>query len=295
METIVPSVQKIERKPEQRLGIVLGVLPFLLMGLASLLTQAPVAVTTTLPVVQILGGIFSFGGYLVILYGLFRGWLLGFPRWVYPYLVYGIMFAVFISNASTPGLIIFGVPLFGTELWGWRAYVPLGIVAVLALLLSRPPWANLVRLGKAVWKDWTRISFGLYGLMIMATEVSMDEVERSFRFPPILLAVVLVILGALGYMSLVKSWQRMAALLVCAGLSIVIMLAAADYFWQTHSANFSTGEYRVLDVTVDFERLVSRSANGAGIILLILLVPLPLGLLHWLWQRYSPARKAAAN
>ena len=96
----------------------------------------------------------------------------------------------------------------------------------------------------------------------MATLVTMDEVERSFRFPPTLLAVLLVILGAWGYMRLGKSWQRMAALLACAGVSIVAMLASADYFWQTHAMNFSTGESRVLDVAVNFERLSSRALNG---------------------------------
>ena len=224
----------------------------------------------------------------MILYGVLRGWLLGFPRWVYPYLVYGIVFALFISTSSTPGLVLFGIPLFGRELWGWRAFVPLGIVAGLALIMSRPPWVHLMQLRKTIWQDWTRLSFGLYGLLMLATLVSMDEVERSFRFPPILLAVALVILGALGYMRLGKIWQRMGVMLVCAVVSIVVMLAAADYFWQTHAVNFTTGESRVLDVAVDVERLFSRSITGAGLALLILLVPLPLGLLHWLWQRFPP-------
>lgn len=287
METAVPAMKKMAPQPGQRHEVVLGVLPFLVMGLASLLLQAPASVLS-MQAFQILGGLLFFGGYLFILYALLRGWLLGFPRWVYPYLVYAVLFMFFLANAATPGLAIFGIPLFGREVWGWRAGVPLGIVAVLALVSSRQPWANLARLAKAIWNDWTRLSFGLYSLMIMATLVIMDEVERSFRFPPTLLAVAVVILGAYGYMRLRKNWQRMAVMLACAGVSMIIMQASADYFWQTHTANFSTGEYRVLDVAVDVGRIVSRSVNGAGIVLLILLVPLPLGLLHWLWGRFGP-------
>ena len=287
METSLPVSQTLARGSEHRSETILGLLPFLVIGLANLFLLAPVSIDQ-MQVTQTLGMIFILGGYLIILYGLLRGWLSGFPRWVYPYLVYGLVFAFFLSVSSTPGLEILGVPLFGRELWGWRAFIPLGIVALLALIFSRPPWSNLVRLAKRVWKDWTQLSFGLYGLMLMATLVSMDEVERGFRFPPTLLAVVLVILGAWGYMRLGKSWQRMAALLACAAVSIVVMLAAADYFWQTHAMNFSTGESTVLDVAVDFGRLFGRAFNGAGIAVLILLVPLPLGLLHWLWQRFAP-------
>ena len=287
METTVPAVEKLEHQPGQWGETALGLLPFLLIGLATLLMVAPVSVSA-MNGVMILSAVFSLGGYLVILYGLLKGWLMGFPRWVYPYLVYAILYALFLSNASTPGLAIFGTPLFGSDLWGWRAFVPLGIVILLALIYSRPPWNNLVRLGKGVWNDWNRLSFGLYVLMPLATIVSMDEVERSFRFPPTLLAVGLAIIGALGYMRLGKPWQRLAALMVCAGLGVGIMLAAGDYFWQTHIMNFSTGESRVLDVAVDYGRLISRAAAGVGLSLLILLVPLPLGLLRWLWQRFSP-------
>jgi hypothetical protein len=290
METNLPVAKKLENHPGQRGEIALGTLPFLLIGLATLLMQAPVSIPA-MQVTQTLGGIFFIGGYLVILYGLLRGWLLGFPRWVYPYLVYAIVFTYFLTNVATPGLEIFGVPLFGRELWGWRGFVPLGIVAVLALIISRPPWGNLVRLGVRIWNDWTLLSFGLYGLMILATLFTMDEVERSFRFPPTLLVVILVILGALGYMRLGKSWQRIGVLLVCAGLSIALMLAAADYFWQTHSMNFSTGESQVLDVTLDVRRLFNLSITGAVIALLVLLVPLPLGLLRWLWQRFRPTEQ----
>ena len=288
METTVPAVEKVERKPGQWGETALGLLPFLVIGLATLLMAAP-ASAAGMQVLMVMNSIFFLGGYLVILYGLFRGWLLGFPRWVYPYLVCGIVFAYFFSTSATPGLAIFGVPLFGRDLWGWRAFVPLGIVAVLALVCSRPPWGNLVHFVKGIWNDWTRLSFGLYGLMMTATMVLMDEVERSFRFPPTLLAVVLVILGALGYMRLGKTWQRMAALLVCAGVSLVILLAAMDYFWRTHFMNFATGEVRVLDVAVDPWSLISQAARITGPALLILLLPLPVGVLHWLWQRFRPA------
>ncbi len=84
-------------------------------------------------------GAMYFGGYLVVLAGLFWGWLKGFPRWVFSYLAYGIVFALYLANASTPGLVIFNIPMWGRELWGWRACVPMAMVALSALLLSRPP------------------------------------------------------------------------------------------------------------------------------------------------------------
>ena len=60
-------------------------------------------------------------GAFVIVLGL--GWVKGFPRWSFPY--WGIALAL-------SGLFF--------DQWGWRAWIPVVLVAVIALLLARAAW-----------------------------------------------------------------------------------------------------------------------------------------------------------
>lgn len=76
MATSLPVSETLAHKPEHRYETILGLLPFLVIGLANLLLSAPISIEN-MPVTQTLGMIFILGGYLVMLYSLLRGWLLG--------------------------------------------------------------------------------------------------------------------------------------------------------------------------------------------------------------------------
>ncbi|MEW6400761.1 MAG: hypothetical protein AB1649_03115 [Chloroflexota bacterium] len=123
----------------------MGLFPFVLLGAMAVLFEVPREWGNVESLMK-LAGLLMFGGYLMLLAGLYVGAVTGFPRWVFPYLVYAFGFALYISNASTPGLVVFGVAMWGRELWGWRALVPVGFVMLLVPLLNRRPRRFLVSL-----------------------------------------------------------------------------------------------------------------------------------------------------
>ncbi len=137
-----------------------GMLLFLLIGTAVILMETPFSAGQA-NLAYTIGTILFLGGYLVILGGLLCGWLKGFPRWTFLYLGYSLIFSLYLSYAASPGIRIFNIPIWGGELWGWRAWVPLGLVILLVLVLgqsARQPVNNLL---KNAWKDWTQHAFFL--------------------------------------------------------------------------------------------------------------------------------------
>ena len=129
--------------------VVLGLLPLVVLGLGTTLREVP----TTSRLATTIISIGFMGPYPAVLIGLLWGWLKGFPRWVFPYLAYGIFFALYLSRASTPGFAMFDIPIWERELWDWRAFVPLGIIVAVALLLSRPPWGPILKMVRDIWDD----------------------------------------------------------------------------------------------------------------------------------------------
>jgi hypothetical protein len=67
-------------------------------------------------------GIFFVSTLFVLPIGICIGWIKGFPRWSYPYVGHVIVFSLYMVNVATPGF------LFGRELWGWRAWIPLMVM-----------------------------------------------------------------------------------------------------------------------------------------------------------------------
>jgi hypothetical protein len=260
-------------------GVALGLLIFVLLGTGVALAEAPIY-PDKFSWVNMVGAGLWLGGYLVVLGVLLKGWLAGFPRWVYPSLGYAVLFPLYLANASTPGISIFGIQIWGRELWGWRAFVPLGAVVLLALVLSRPLWGNLARLARSAWDEWTVLSFALFGLMPFAVFVTMDEVEHSFSFWPIMVGLVVIIMGAFLYMRLGDWMPRILGLLGSAFLAVVIMGASGEYYWKTHYVNFTTGEHYLLQTTVDWGAILSKAATMGAIVVLFLLIPAVLGLVH---------------
>ena len=261
--------------------VILGVLLFVLMGTAVGLAEAPV-LPDVYSLVNMAGMLLMFCGYLMVLGLLLKGWLAGFPRWIYPYLSYAIIFPLYLSSASTPGLELFGLPLWGKEMWGWRAFVPLELIAMLALIFSRPPWGNLLRLVRNIWEDWTLAAFCLFGLMPLVVFFSLDEVEHSFSFWPQITGALLISLGAFLYMRLVRPGLRFLALLASSFFAVAVMSGSADYYWQTHDVNMTTGVIYQLTATVNWSALLLKAITEAGFVALFLLIPLPLALVRML-------------
>ena len=272
-------------RPQGR-QVLLGILPFLLLGLNLSLMEAPFPAPMPVLAMRLVGGLFL-GSFLVILAGLLAGWLAGFPRWVYPYLLYSIFFSFYLAHVSTPGLAVFNVQLWGREMWGWRAWVPLGVISLVAICLSRPPWGSLLRLVRGIWDDWTLLVFGLYGLLPFAVILVMDEVDHTYSFPLALLAMLVLLTGAWLYLRLPR---RGVGALWLAGMAFVAILLAAsggELYWKTHDVNLTTGERSLLAGPAPLGQIISHGLWVAVTVALLLLQPVIIGLAHGAWDYYK--------
>lgn len=190
-------------------GVLLGVLPFLLFGIAFLIQAA-----------HELGALAGWPSGLVratdliayglISFGLALGWWAGFPAWSLAYL--GL--ALWMGNQLTTTSIN-GVP------YGFQGWLPLLTGLVVGLLISRSlaPPRQLVA---GIWRDWTRLSFGIYAFaMPVMTVVFTDgrfgwAAVAGLAFDTLLLAA-----GAAAYLRASSTWARAASL---QGAMIVLLL-----------------------------------------------------------------------
>lgn len=263
--------------------IALGILPVFVIGLGGVLEVWPGGGAVVNSLMHI-GMILFLGGYLVILVGLFAGWMAGFPRWVYPYLVYGVIFALYISQVSTPGLVIFNIEMWGREIWGWHAWVPFATISLVALLLSRPPWGPLKYLGCGLWEDWTKCSFGLFGLMPLAVLVLMDEVDRSYRFPATVICMLLVVIGAYLYQSITNKTPRFLALLGTALFVSIIATITSEAYFQTHRINMATGKYELSEGVFQLKNTIAPLFQITSMMAILFLSPALIWITRKLWE-----------
>jgi hypothetical protein len=208
-----------------------GMVPFLIIGLAAMLIEWPRAVIPLPTCLNYLAGGLFLGGYLVLVVGLGIGWVKGFPRWSYSYVGYVLIFALYMMNVATPQLRIFNYTFQRNELWGWRSWIPFLVIAAIALVLTRS-LRPLFRLVTNVCKDWTQLSFGLYGMMPLAVLLAFDEVDNSYQFPYMLLLTLILVEGALAYMRSARTWQRALALLVSTTLAVTVAAVGTVIYWK---------------------------------------------------------------
>jgi len=260
--------------------IVLGLLPFVVLGTAVVLFEAPLKPGPAAGVAIVVAGVLGVGGYVLILAALLWAWLKEFPRWSMPYLGYGLIFALYFSFVATPGVVLFNIPVWGSEVWGWRACAPVGLVVLVGLLLSRPPWKPLFRLFENIWKDWTFLAFGLYGFLPLILPILQDEMDHAYTLWPTLIAVLIVVAGAALYLVYARKPFRSAFLLGGMFLAVLAVSIPANYYWDTHSVNFTTGVRTLLPGPVPWQAIIIESLIAAGKLTLILAVTGLVGLLH---------------
>jgi hypothetical protein len=264
-----------------RSELFLGLLPFMVLGTTATLMEAPGPVASTQePAAQFIGYVLFFIGYLLILAALLWAFVKGFPRWSMPYLVYGAIYALYMANVSTPGMVIFNIPLWGRQLWGLRAWAPVGLVALLGMLLSRPPWRPVAQLFKNIWNDWTYLAFGFYGLLPMIAPILQDEMEHTYTLWTTLAAALIALAGAALYLIYARKPFRAAFLLVALFLAIIVVMVGTNYYWETHSVNFSTGESTLLTGPVPWGQIALTAFYTAGTMTLILALTGVVGLLR---------------
>jgi hypothetical protein len=157
------------------------------------------------------------------------GWVMGFPRWVFSYLGVTLAFTLLFSMSAMPGLRLFGYTFRSNEMMGWRAWVPVFAWLAASLIITRfvrPP----ARFWQVVREDWSRISFGIYGLYPVALMIAFDEVRGEEQF-----VALLGLLLALGGYAYLREQQRKNAFLWLVGGVLVVWIAAGVYlglYWN---------------------------------------------------------------
>lgn len=198
-------------------------------------------------------------------------WIQSFPRWSYPYVGHMVVYSLYMTSVATPGLQLFGYPIFGRELWGWRAWIPLAIVALIALLVSRS-LRPLLRLFAQVWQDWTLLTFGMFGVLPLWVAISFDEVGRLYSLYFMVILAALMTGAALLHLRSRRPGARIAALTIGIVPTIAVAVVAPTLYWQRHG-------------WVNPRAVVLMG----GAVLLVMFLPAAIGLLH----RVLPPRPAS--
>lgn len=199
----------------------------------------------------------------VFVTALTAGWVMGFPRWVFSYLGVTLAVTLLFSMSAVPGLRIFGHTFQSDEMLGWRAWVPVLVWLVASLVIVRfvrPP----AGFGQVVRADWTRISFGIYGLYPAALLIAFDETRGEELY-----VAVLGLMLAVGGFAYLREPQRKNAFLWLAGSVLAVWIAAAVYlgiYWNGRQEVFMDAPANGLQT---FASTLSSAAN------LLLLLTLP--------------------
>jgi hypothetical protein len=172
-----------------------------------------------------------FGAYLFVLVGLLAGWVRGFPRWCYPYLGYGLLFPLWLSHVASPGLRLLGHTFGANEVWGWRAWLGLEVVALVALLVTRS-LRPLARLFTGIWRDWTRLSFALYGTLPFVIWACFDEVHPPYPLPFLTAVSLFLAGGALAHVRSRTAGGRARSLLAGLSAAWLVSTAGLSAYWH---------------------------------------------------------------
>jgi hypothetical protein len=154
------------------------------------------------------------------------GWVKGFPRWWYAYT--GLLAIVSAWMMSMPAFN--GLPLQTKDgLLGFWAWLPLALTSLI-LLITFPD--SLGKLLQSIWRDWTQLSFALYGGMAWLVWVMFDEIMSPLV--PIFLAASELFLaaGALAFMRANRTEGRFLSLLVGMTLAILPVTYLNAIYWN---------------------------------------------------------------
>jgi hypothetical protein len=180
------------------------------------------------------------GTHVALLAGLGVGWVKEFPRWSMPYVGFALLFTVLWAAAATVGLTVLGHTFGHHERWGWRAWVPLAVCVAACVLVTRS-LRPLRRLAAGVWRDWTRVSFAMYGAMPLLTWMLFDEVSQRYAALYLLGASALLTAGAVVYVLSGQTLPRALALLGGMTAASVLTAVGNDLYWVGRLTFFTRG------------------------------------------------------
>jgi hypothetical protein len=228
-ETMMSDNNQNHERPASWAATWAGMLPFLLWGVFLILGEIPHewAVPDSLSRLR-----FHVWWGMIILppLGVGIGWVKNFPRWSYPYGGLALVFGLYTMVAATPGLRFFNYTFGNNEAWGFRAWIPLMVAVMIALLITRSsqPVINLFSNGL---EDWTRFTFALFGFMPLWVAIKFDEVDRLYSLPFMVVLTLVMTATALFYLRSTHHLQRVLALAVGIFLTTSVGVLAPRVYW----------------------------------------------------------------
>jgi len=219
--------------------VVMGAFPFFLFSLILIMFELPNTLFDLAWFITVGGIVF---GMLLILpaIGFGIGWAQGFPRWSYPYVGMALLMAFYIQNASTPGLKLFGIPIFGRELWGWRAWVPLGTTFIIAIIISRS-FKPFIIFFVNLWNDWSVLSYLMVSATPLLVMIAFDEIDRMYSLYFMVPFAVLLVGMVIFYLGAQNAWQRVLALTVGVIAIIFPSVIGTTSYWLPRNGIFLSG------------------------------------------------------
>lgn len=191
------------------------------------------------------------------------GWVLGFPRWSYPYTGGLLVYSLYIMNASTPLMRWLG---YLHQVWSWRAWLPFLLAFLVGLLLTRSLqpartfFANIRR-------DWTLATFAMFAWIPLLFTMAFDGVDRLFAFTFILLLTAIMMITALLYMRAGRQASRARILGVGIPATVFVSMAASTIYWLPLGGVYIPGMVAwtlVPLVILFYPALLSRALSEGG-------------------------------
>jgi hypothetical protein len=254
--------------------ILLAQAPFLLFPLI-LLTSALISPFIKAPVDPVVGLYLSLGVIGVFLILMLAGWVQNFPRWVFPYWGFILVISLYVSE--------FTGTMAGYQVRGdWWAWIPVAGVAVIGTLWARG-YDPVLKMVKAIWKDWTLLSFTFYGALPLLFIASYDEVRND----ELALTTIMLILaiGASLYMRTESIWRRLASLGAGFFVGWAILMIHQGIYWNGRQEPW-------MPEPGSWMKTLNWTSRMGVVILLIIVAPVLVEFLRW-WVSIGRRLKAA--
>ena len=224
--------------------VIIGSLPFFVFGLIMILLELPLALLQS-EWFNALGGILLVMWLILPAIGFSIGWVQKFPRWSYPHAGMALILALYIQSVTTPGLNLFGIPIFGRELWGWRAWVPLAVAFVGALVISRS-FRPFFRFFSNLWQDWSIPSYLMAGVLPLLVMIAFDEIDRLYSLYFMVVFAVLLVAMVVLYLRSQHAWQRVLVLTIGVLAILFPAVLGSNSYWLAHSGTSLSGARQML-------------------------------------------------
>jgi hypothetical protein len=194
---------------------------FILWGIALIANEIPPEWSIPDWFTSLVLYIFIFGLFLTPVV-MILAWCNNFPVWSYPYTVHFVIFSLYMTMVATPGLRLFRMDLFGRQVWGWRAWLPLLVIALVSLLLTRS-FRPLAHFFTNIRADWTVLLFGFSGLLPLFVFIAFDEQDRLYSL--IFMVILTALMVGMAWMYMISQHKRTRMLILLLGMLAVITTA----------------------------------------------------------------------